>query len=174
MKIMSYVFRRVSSLRPEKKCSSRLSGGCAIIIMTGKKSSSPLSGGCAIVITTGKKEVLVVCLAGARSLLLPEKKFQLSVWQVRDCYYDRKKKRYSCLSGGCALVITSGKKKFQSSVWRVRDRYYDRKKKFQSSVWRVHDCYYDRKKSSSRDFYSKLNVSNLNVTNLYQFYLKLI
>ncbi len=32
----------------------------------------------------------------------------------------------------------------------VRDRYYDRKKK-----------------SSSRDFYAKLNVSDLNVTNLY-------
>jgi hypothetical protein len=42
-------------------------------IMTGKKSSSRLSGGCTIVITTGKK-VLVVCLAGARSLLRPEKK----------------------------------------------------------------------------------------------------
>ena len=57
-----------SLLRPEKKSSSRLSGGCAIVIMTGKKSSSHLSGGCAIFITTGKK-VLVVCLAGARSLL---------------------------------------------------------------------------------------------------------
>ncbi len=31
----------------------------------------------------------------------------------------------------------------------------------------VRDCYYDRKKSSSRDFYVKLNVSNLNETNLY-------
>ncbi len=89
MKILSYVFRRVSSLRPEKKSSSRLSGECAIIITTGKKSSSRLSGGCAgkkkvqgshlsggcaIVITTGKKKVLVGCLAGARSLLRPEKK----------------------------------------------------------------------------------------------------
>ncbi len=74
MKIMSYVFRRISSLRPEKKevlvvcladarsllrpekkSSSHLSGKCAIVIMTGKKSSSRLSGGCAIVITTGKK-----------------------------------------------------------------------------------------------------------------------
>ena len=44
-----------SLLRPEKKSSSRLSGGCAIVITTGKKSSSCLSGGCAIVITTGKK-----------------------------------------------------------------------------------------------------------------------
>ena len=55
MKIMSYVFWRVSLLRPEKKSTSCLSGGCAIIITTGKKSSSHLSGGCAIIITTGKK-----------------------------------------------------------------------------------------------------------------------
>ncbi len=45
-----------SLLRPEKKSSTRLSGGCAIIITTGKKDT-------------------VVCLAGARSLLQPEKKF---------------------------------------------------------------------------------------------------
>ncbi len=45
-------------------------------------------------------------------------------------YYDQKKK-FSRLSGGCAIVITTGKK------------------------------------SSSRDFYAKLNVSNLNVMNLY-------
>ena len=38
-----------------KKSSSHLSGGCAIVIMTGKKSSSCLSGGCAIttISTTG-------------------------------------------------------------------------------------------------------------------------
>ena len=72
---------------------SPLSGVCAIVIMSGKKkfkssvwrvrdryyerkkkSSSHLSGGCGIAITTGKKEVIVVCLAGARSLLRPEKK----------------------------------------------------------------------------------------------------
>jgi hypothetical protein len=40
-----------------------------------------------------------------------------------------KKKRYSHLSGGCAIVITTGKKKIQSSVWRVRNRYYNRKNK---------------------------------------------
>ena len=33
-------------------------------------------------------------------------------------YYDRKK-RYSHLSGGCAIIITTGKKKIQLSVWRV-------------------------------------------------------
>jgi hypothetical protein len=37
------------------------------------------------------------------------KKFQSSVWQVRDRYYDRKIKMSSHLSGGCAIVITTGK-----------------------------------------------------------------
>ncbi len=59
-----------------KKSSSRLSGGCAIAITTEKKNSSRLSGGCAIVIKTGKKKVLVVCLAGAPLLLfLPQVRF---------------------------------------------------------------------------------------------------
>ena len=40
-----------------------------------------------------KKKVLVICLAGVRSLLRP------------------KKKRYSHLSGGCAIIFTTGKKK---------------------------------------------------------------
>ncbi len=40
-----------------------------------------------------QKKDTVVCLAGARSLLRP------------------KKKRYSRLSGGCAIIITTGKKK---------------------------------------------------------------
>ncbi len=65
--------------------------------------------GCAIVITTGKK-VLVVCPAGARSLLQPEKKkIQSSVWRVRNHYYDRKKSS-SCLSGRRVIIITTGKK----------------------------------------------------------------
>ncbi len=54
-----------SLLQPDKKSSSRLSGGCAIVITTGKKSSSRLYGGCAIVITIEKINILVVCLAGA-------------------------------------------------------------------------------------------------------------
>ena len=59
-----------------------------------------------------KKKVLVVCLAGARSLLRPE----------------NKKVPVVCLVGRGSLLRPE-KKKFQSSVWRVRDRYYDRKKK---------------------------------------------
>ncbi len=59
------------------------------------------------------------------------------------------KKSSSHLSGRCAIVITTGKKSARSLLRQ-------------------------EKKSSSRDFYAKLNVSNLNVTNLYQFQLKLI
>ena len=78
----------------------------------------------------GKKDT-VVCLAGAQSLLRPEKKIQSSVWWVRDHYYDRKKK-------------------IQSSVWWVRDHYYDRKKKRQSSVcWVRGSGDYDRKKKDT-------------------------
>ena len=59
-----------------------------------------------------KKKDTVVCLAGARSLLRPEKKVLVI-----------------CLVGARSLLRPE--------------------------------------KSSSRDFYAKLNVSNLNVTNLY-------
>ena len=38
-----------------------------------------------------------------------KKKIQSSVWWVRNHYYDRKK-RYSRLSGGCVIIITTGKK----------------------------------------------------------------
>ncbi len=155
----------VCELRAEKKSSSRLSGGCAIAIMTGKKRSIHLSGGCTIVITSGKKKVLVICLAGVRSVLRAEKKkFWSSVWRVRDWYYDRKKKvqvvclagaqlllraekkSSSHLSGGCAIAIMTGKKKFKLSVWWVREPYYEQKKKFKSSVWWVRNCNYDQKK----------------------------
>jgi hypothetical protein len=58
-----------------------------------------------------KNKDTVICLAGARLLLRPEKKkIQLSVWWVRDHYTTGKKKRYSRLSGGCAIVITTKNK----------------------------------------------------------------
>ncbi len=86
-----------------------------------------------------KKKDTVNCLAGARSLLRPEKKkIQSSVWWVHNHNYDRKIKRYSVCLAGCAVVsvfgsggklavfllwresfITTGKKKVQSSVWWV-------------------------------------------------------
>jgi hypothetical protein len=75
-------------------------------------------------ITTGKK-VLVVCLAGARSLLRPEKKVLV------------------------AIVFTTGKKVLVVCLAGAR------------SLLRP------EKKNSIRDFYVKLNVSNLNVTNFY-------
>jgi hypothetical protein len=88
MKIMSYVFWRVSSLRPEKKVLVVCLAGARSLLRPEKKVpvvclagalekkvlGSHLSGGCTIVNTTGKKRVLVVCLAGAQSLLRPEKK----------------------------------------------------------------------------------------------------
>ncbi len=63
-----FLLWRESLLRPEKKCSSRLSGGCAIVITTGKKKFYSRS------LLRPEKKVLVVCLAGARSLLQPKKK----------------------------------------------------------------------------------------------------
>ncbi len=97
-------------LQPEKKVLLFLPGHKQHQNSKVKKRYSRLSGRCAIIITTGKK-VLVICLEGAQSLIRPEKqKIQLSVWQVRDCYYDRKKKSSSRVSGGCAIVITTGKK----------------------------------------------------------------
>ena len=92
-----------------------------------------LSVGCAVLaITTGKKKDTVVCLVGARSLLRPKnKKIQSSVWQVvllcqflvlagnwqffllwREIFITTGKKRYSRLSGGCAMIITTGKKRY--------------------------------------------------------------
>jgi hypothetical protein len=51
----------------------------------------------------------------------------LSVWRVRDHYYDQKKKvLLVCLVGVQSLL--QPEKKIQLSVWRVRDRYYNRKK----------------------------------------------
>ncbi len=88
-----------SLLHPKRKSSSHLSGGCAIVITTGKKSSSRLSGGCAIVITirkkssshlsggcmivirTGKK-VLVICLAGAQCIKFECNEFVLVLVQI--------------------------------------------------------------------------------------------
>ncbi len=63
-----------------------------------------------------EKKVLVVCLAGGRSLLQPEKKSS------------------SGLSGGCAITTIS-------------------------TMGPIY--------AKSSDFYAKLNVSNLNVMNLY-------
>ena len=62
------------------------------------------------IITTGKKKDTVVCLAGARSLLRLEKKFLVICLAGPRSLLRPEKKSSSCLSGGCAIVITTGKK----------------------------------------------------------------
>ncbi len=74
----------------------------------------------------------VVCLAGAQSLLRPEKKVPVV-----------------CLAGALSLLQLENKN-FQSSVWRVGDRYYDRKKNL-ATKWRM---------DIGRDGYWKPHVSN--------------
>ena len=59
----------------QKKRYSRLSGGCAIVITTGKKDTVVCLAGARSLLRPEKKDT-VVCLAGARSLLQPEKKVQ--------------------------------------------------------------------------------------------------
>ena len=113
-----------------KKRYIHLSVGCVVLaIMTGKKRYSRLSGRCVIIITTGKKDT-VVCLLGARFWRLrPEKKDtvvclagcavvsvfgsgrKLAVFLLwREIFITTGKKRYSRLSGGCGIIITTRKK----------------------------------------------------------------
>ncbi len=63
-------------------------------------------------VTTGKKKVLVICLAGARSLLRPEKKVLVVCLAGARSLLQPEKKSSSPLSGGCVIVITTRKKKF--------------------------------------------------------------
>ncbi len=58
------------------------------------------------VITTGKK-VLVVCLAGAQSLLRPEKKDQVVCLAGARSLLGPEKKNSSRLSGGCGITTIS-------------------------------------------------------------------
>ena len=86
MKIMSYVFRRVSSLRPEKKV--------PVICLAKKKRYSRLSVGCVVLaITTGKKKfqssVWRVVLLWFWRLRPEKKKFQSSFWQVVSFWFWR-------------------------------------------------------------------------------------
>ena len=59
-----------------------------------------------------EKKVLVVCLAGAQSLLRPEKKVLVVCLAGAQSLLRPEKKSSSRLSGECAIVITTGKKKF--------------------------------------------------------------
>ncbi len=83
----------------------------------------------------------------------------LLLW--RESFITTGKKRSSPLSGGCAIVIKTGKKKFYS-----RSLLQPEKKVLVVCLAGARSLLQRGKKSSSRDFYAKLNVSNLNVTNL--------
>ena len=71
-----------------------ISKGFFINQITTEKNYDQKNGAGARSLLQPEKKVLVVCLVGAGSLLRPEKKSS------------------SHLSGGCAMVITTGKKKF--------------------------------------------------------------
>ncbi len=114
-----------SLLRPKKKRSSRLSGGCMIVITTGKKISCRLLGPAHSNYDQKKR---YSCLSVVTPFQIrPEKKPK--IWQVRERYYDQKKK-------------------FQSSVWQVHDRYYNRKKS-SSRLLGPDRSNYDRKKKDT-------------------------
>ncbi len=97
-------------LQPEKKVSSPLSGRCAIIITTGKKKIQSSVWRVRDHYYDRKKKVLVVCLAGMRSLLQPEKKVLVVCLAGARSLLQPEKKSSSRLSGGCMIVITTGKK----------------------------------------------------------------
>ena len=59
-----------------------------------------------------EKKALVVCLAGARLILRPEKKVLVVCLVGAGSLLRAEKKSSSRLSGGCAIVITTRKKKF--------------------------------------------------------------
>ncbi len=68
-----------------------------------------LSGGCAIIITSGKK-VLVICLAGARSLLRPEKKvLVVCLAGARSLLRPEKKVLVICLAGARCIEFECNK-----------------------------------------------------------------
>ncbi len=148
-----------SSNYNRKKRYSRLSGGlCCCVsfwfwrLQPEKEVTVFCLDGCAVVSVFGsgdydrKKKVLVVCLAGARSLLRPKKKEDTFVCLVgaRSLLQPEKKDTVICLAGARLLLLPEKKvpvvclvgarsllrpeKKIQLSVWRVRNHYYDRKK----------------------------------------------
>ncbi len=80
------------------------------------------------------KKNLVVCLAGARSFLRPEKKVLVICLAGAQSLLRPEKKNSSCLSGGCAITTIS-------------------------TTGPIY--------AKSSNFYAKLNVSNLNIMNLY-------
>ena len=97
MKIMSYVFTRVSLLLPEKKKFGDYVQS-SVWRVRDRYDDRKI-----------KKFQSSVWRVRERYYDRKNEKFQSSVWRVRVQYYDRKKKSSSRLSGGCAIVITTGK-----------------------------------------------------------------
>ncbi len=89
---------------------------------------------------------------GARSLLRPEKKVLVVCLAGAQSLLRPEKKGSSRLSGGCAIIITTGR----ISSSRLSGG---------CAITTISTTGPTYAKSS--DFYTKLNVSNLNVTNLY-------
>ena len=91
-----YDREKKDSLRPEKKRYSRLSDGCAVLA-----------------ITTRKKKIQSSVW---RVVLLYQFLVLAENWQFFCCggkfSLRPEKKRYSHLSGGCAIIITTGKKRY--------------------------------------------------------------
>ncbi len=74
-------------------------------VLSPNQSGSRLSGGCATVITTGKKEVLAICLAGAQSLLrLKKKNTVVCLAGARSILQPEKKVLVVCLAGARSLL----------------------------------------------------------------------
>ena len=159
---------RKFSLRPEKKSSSRLSGGCvsfwfwreigSFFDVAGnfhydqkKKSSSRLSGGYAINYDRKKKrygrEIFITTGKKKRQLAPPSKrilKFFLGI-QIPPIFCisqlrDQLRPEKKKIQAG-NFHYERKKKMFQSSVWRVRDQLRPEKKKIQAG-----NFHYERKK----------------------------
>ena len=122
----------------KKKRYSRLSDGCAVlVIMTIKKKDTVvcLLGARFWRLRPEKKKDTVVCLAGCAVVSVFGFGGKLAVFLLwRESFITTGKKRYSRLSGGCAIIITTGKKRY-SRVSGGCAIITMTKKKIQSSVW---------------------------------------
>ena len=87
---------------------------------------------------------------------------------MRDHYYDRKKKvLVVCLAGAQSLLRPEKKVLVVFLVGAQSLIRPEKKEVLVVCLAGARSLLQPKKKSSSRDFYVKLNVSNLNVTNLY-------
>ena len=127
--ILSPEFSDFWQLRPEKKSSSRLSGGYAINY--DRKIKKIQAGNFHYnrkFITTGKKNMFQSSVWWVRDQLQPEKK----KIQAGNFHYDRKKKSSSRLSGGCVSFWFW--REIGSFFVVAGNFHYDRKKKSSSSL----------------------------------------